>query len=60
MWKMLTGLGVKIVQNNNEIYKIIESFLEKSTFIAGNQVTIADISVYTSLTQMNVSKYVDY
>lgn len=55
MYQTLTGLGPDIVENNRKIYQILENFLKRSTFIAGDTPTIADISVYTSLTQMDVS-----
>lgn len=57
MWeKTETELTEKMVTKVEEnCYKIMEAFLTKSKYAAGEEITIADFSIVTTLSNSNVS-----
>ena len=54
MKKTATCLTNEMVKMLEEIYEILEKLLDGKDYIATNCVTIADFSVITTLTTMNV------
>ncbi|CAG9821566.1 unnamed protein product [Phaedon cochleariae] len=55
-----TGVTEKDIKFVAENYDIVEHFLQGGKFIAGNEVTIADISIWCSMTNISVYSPVDF
>lgn len=61
LWtKTITSITPEIVNLFDDAYEMLEKFLNSGQFIAGNQVTIADFSVITTLANMMVSTYMSF
>ena len=46
-------MNPKWLQNLDEGYALMEAFLSKTTYIATDSITIADISVYSNMSCLN-------
>lgn len=54
MFKGETSIREEYIEKATEVYGLLNTLLERDKFVAGCEVTIADLSLFSTITSLNI------